>query len=469
MFSTRHLCAWVFASFLNFANPLTANQTDAVTPILPQTLLPFSIEIEQESLLLPSGLQAGATAMHDGKWLYLAGRTNGLHGFDPGNNNFPPLEQNTTIYVIDLQAQTVYFRDLKDPASGLSQEQIDQLSVTSPQAFQSKNTLYFCGGYGVDTATGQFSTKPVLTAIDVPSLMHWVMHPESDETVAKLIRQTSHPLLQVTGGYMTAIDPHLTTLLIFGQNFVGYYTTDSNGLYTEQVRHFQIIDTGKELYIQPRHMEAPNPNYRRRDLNVVPIVRPHKKQAYVALSGVFTLDSGIWTVPVIIKPDGSSSMADPNNPNTFKQGMNNYACPTVGMYSGSSDDMFTVILGGISYGYFQGGIFQTDAEIPFTNEVTTVKIDKKGNFSQYIMNNQYPTIPSQGTNPGNTLLFGAGAAFFPATDLPIYSNGVFKFDKLEDSTVLGYIVGGIMSTLPNTNTRADSTASPYIFRVVLKK
>jgi len=33
--------------------------------------------------------------------------------------------------------------------------------------------------------------------------------------------------------------------------------------------------------------------------------------------------------------------------------------------------------------------------------------------------------------------------------------------------VIGYLVGVIMSTLPNTNTFTDSTASPYIFTVKL--
>ena len=33
--------------------------------------------------------------------------------------------------------------------------------------------------------------------------------------------------------------------------------------------------------------------------------------------------------------------------------------------------------------------------------------------------------------------------------------------------MIGYIVGGIMSTLPNTNVRSDTAASPYIFKVTL--
>ncbi len=37
------------------------------------------------------------------------------------------------------------------------------------------------------------------------------------------------------------------TLLIFGQNFAGAYTPGSDGVYTDQVRRFRIIDNGKDL------------------------------------------------------------------------------------------------------------------------------------------------------------------------------------------------------------------------------
>lgn len=388
--------------------PTSPNQTDTLSPIFPQDTLPFTISIEQAPFTLPNGIHSGAFASYHGKWLFIAGRTNGLHGFAPTDDNFPPSKQNTIVYVVDLERQKIYSRELDDPSSGLSQAQIDQLSVTSPQFFQNGKTLYISGGYGIDTATGLFNTKPVLTAINIPGLMKWVKY--GGGSAVKHIRQTFHPLLQVTGGYMTAVNPHLSTLLIFGQNFSGFYHADSNGDYTQQVRSFQIIDTHKKLYIQPRKTRHQNPNYRRRDLNVVPVILD-KKMAYVALSGVFTLDTGVWTVPVIIKSNGSSHMADPSKPKTFKQGMNNYNCPSIGLYSHSKKNMYITLCGGISYGFFQEGSFQVDSEIPFINEVTTIKINKHGKFTQYLMNNEYPEILSTSVHAGNPLLFGAGAFY----------------------------------------------------------
>lgn len=443
------------------------NQTEIISPILPPDSLPFDIAIRQSSFVLPAGIHSGSMAVYHGKWIFIGGRTNGLHGFDvPGVNNFPVSKQNILIFVVDPKNQKVYYRALNDPASGLNQELIDQLSSTSPQFFFTDTTLYISGGYGVDSSTGKFNTKSLLTAIDLKGLVKWVTKPSSKK-LSTYVRYTSHPLLQVTGGYMTAVDKHLSTLLVFGQNFKGFYDPDSNGEYTRQVRTFRIIDQHGDLAILPGHFEDPNPDYRRRDLNVVPIIR-NDKPSLIALSGVFTLQGGIWTVPVFIKPNGCTSMSDPNNPETFKQGMNNYVSSSVGLYSHSSKNMYIVLLGGLSFGYFDPpGVFQTDPEIPFVNQVTTVKIDRHKKITQYIMNNQFPFIASTGSNPGNQLLFGTSAYFIPAEHVSTYSNGVVQLDKIKGPTIVGYIVGGIMSTLPNTNVITDSTASPYIFEVVV--
>lgn len=444
------------------AIPDDLNQTRTVSPILPEDSLPFTISIEEPFFTLPAGLHSGASAVYKNKWVILAGRTNGLHGFDI--NPFPKNRQNTVAYVIDIETQRVYSRDLKSASSGLTQKQIDELSVTSPQSTMSGKTLYICGGYGIDSATGEFNTKDTVTAIDLPKFIDWVIRGKG--TAASSLRQTSSSWMQVTGGTMYFTNPHLEGLLIFGQNFIGTYTAESNGIYTKQVRRFQIIDTGKKLYVQARDSESPNPNYRRRDLNVVPIIKGDK-QEFLALSGVFTIAGGIWTVPVGISAEGETRMADPKAPNTFKQGMNNYVSATAELYSKSTRNMYVVQLGGLSYETYSSGTFTPDPEIPFTNQVTTIQMDDEGLFTQYLMNNEYPVILSTGSNYGNRLLFGAAAYFFYADGVPLFSNQVIDLDQLKSPVVIGYIVGGIMSTLPNTNYITDSTASPYVFPLML--
>ncbi len=201
------------------------NQTDALSPILLNSKeLPFQVSVSLADFTIPGGIHSGANAQYGANYLFIAGRTNGLHGFS-GNNTFPASKQNTDIIVVNVCNKTVYTRSLKDPLSGLTQKQIDSLSVTSPQSYQSGNTLYITGGYGIDTSTGDFGTKDTLTAIDVPGLICWVKNPESNKTASKYIRQISDPLFRVTGGamYQTGNNP---TLLIFGQNFEGLYNVN---------------------------------------------------------------------------------------------------------------------------------------------------------------------------------------------------------------------------------------------------
>jgi len=449
------------------------NQTATITPIQSPESLPFTVSIEQADFQLPNGWHSGIFGTHEGKWVLLAGRTNGLHGFNNNNTNFPPSAQNQTVYVVDPTSGKVWQKSLADPSAKLSQAEIDSLSVTSPQFFQNGKTVYMSGGYGVDTATGDFSTKPLLTAIDLPDLIRWVKGKNPKYSVKEAIRQVGNPLLQVTGGDMFAIDKNLNTLLIFGQNFKGFYVPGSNGEYTNQIRHFKIRDTGKKISIVVKKAEEPNENYRRRDLNIIPVIQKTKhgyRKAFTALSGVFTETDGAWTVPVVIYRNGSSEMANPDLDETFKQGMNNYVSASVGLFSTRSNAMYEILMGGISFGYFQGGVFQTDDELPFINHVTTIRIDEEGRYSQHLMEGEYPVILSTQSNPGNPLLFGAGASFILDESIKTFNNQVISLDKIKDyPALIGYIVGGIQSTLPNTNTSSDSAASPYIFKVILGK
>lgn len=452
---------------------VSPNQTPTISPIYPGSLLPFKVTIEQTPFTLPAGVHSYASAIYKGKWLILAGRTNGLHGFDNGDNNFPPSQQNSLVFVVDPDTGRVWYRSLYDPSSNLSQEQIDVLTVTSPQSYQTKRHLYITGGYGVDTNTGLFSTKDTLTSIDIKGLIHWVIKPAVGETAKQSIRTIRDPIFRITGGYMDRSVYNLT-LLIFGQNFQGFYTDGANGLYSRQVRKFKIHDDGKNLSVKIKSSSPslPDPSYRRRDLNVVPVMQKFyglPLPGFVAFSGVFTEQTGIWTVPVFIDYKGNPSMDNPASASTFKQGMNNYVCPNVGLFSEDNGLMYVILPGGISYGYFDNGVFKTDTEFPFINQVTTITMDKHGAFLQYIMENEYPVILSTGTNPGNQLLFGAGAGFFLKDGVSTFKNGVIKLDSLPNGAkVVGYIVGGIMSTLPNTNTREDSAASPYIFKVIIE-
>ena len=333
------------------------------------------------------------------------------------------------------------------------------------------------GGYGFRNSINDYTTFDILTAIDIPGLIRWVVSRPPGETAATHIRQISDPIFQITGGDMYKLGKEKPTLLVLGQDYEGAYGFGPHTqIYSEQVRRFNILDDGINLGVEilPSKPFTPDSNLRRRDLNVVPVVSKNCQgkliSGLMALSGVFTPNVGVWTVPVSITADGDSTMANPADPSTFKQGMNNYVCANLGLYSQKSDDMYTVLFGGMSYGFIKNGIYQTDSEIPFINQVTTVKIDNHGYFCQYLMDNEYPVILSTASNPGNVLLFGSNALFIPANGLEDfqYENKVFKLDSIRKPLHIGYIVGGIQSTVPNTEVITDSDASPYIFKVILE-
>jgi len=96
--------------------------------------------------------------------------------------------------------------------------------------------------------------------------------------------------------------------------------------------------------------------------------------------------------------------------------------------------------------------------------------DLAGTYSQQYVG-EYPFTPIvSGTRTFS--LYGAEAKFFAGPGLPanaMFQNGVFKLDELLalGSGTIGYIFGGIVSSVPNTSSRLDSTASPEIFAVII--
>ncbi len=442
-----------------------ANQTASTSPVATVSNLPYAIDLRVHDMgtaTVPT-LQGFADAQVGDEWILLGGRTNGLHDFtNDGLVNFPPALQNRTVWVINPTTRETWQRDLGDATAGLTSAQIDSLSTTAPQSRQSGDKLFIIGGYGYDIGLAAFQTYPTLTAIDLPELITWVKTGTPSLTTA--IRQTTDEFLRVTGGELFLLAGRAQ--LVFGQNFAGGYTPGSNGDYTQQVRTFQINDTAASVSISLPAAEAPRPEYRRRDLNVVPIMQGTAATGFdtglVALSGVFTPSFGIWNVPVEITANGSTFTGNPLDAATFRQGMNSYRSATISLFSPTLGQTHNVLLGGISVDYFDPatGTIVADNNIPFISGITSLVRSANGAYSQTYLG-EYPTIP----NPANAnapFLFGAEADFFPLPGIANFDNGVLDLDTLTEPTVLGYVYGGIIAEKPN---RGSTAASNYIFEV----
>jgi len=446
-----------------------ANQTATLSPVEINPNLPYRIEVRPVSFgaaELPT-LHSYAVGNYDGKWLLISGRTNGLHGFDaisPGQN-FPPQFQNRDVWVIDIANKQSWHRSLNDAASGLTAAQVASLSMANNQFYQAGSKLYVSGGYGVNES-GNYVTVDTLSSIDVAGLGNWVTG--GSGTAAAHIRQMNSPLVQVTGGAMYEIDGR--THLVFGQNFQGPYSPASSGVYTQQIRSFDIVDAGIGLSIANASSSAAEFDYHRRDLNVFPTIRPDggsTKQGLEVLSGVFTNTNGAWTVPVEIDAAGNPTMADPALSGTFKQGMNNYHSAKVGLYSEADGAMHEILFGGISLQYLDEATnsIVTDNQLPFVNDITTITIDAAGNYTQSHLGD----FPELLDLEGNRLRFGANAEFLLADGIATFGNDVIKLDALHGETVLGHIFGGIVANAPHTRVSPStlSAASNQLFEVVL--
>ena len=322
------------------------------------------------------------------------------------------------------------------------------------------------GGYVLQTAPSINGTFDELSAIDLPGMVDWVINGTG---IAKdHVRQISNPLFSVTGGAMYEMGGR--THLVFGQDFRGNYNPLKDGTYTNQVRSFDIVDDGTTLSIANPSSTTTDPNYRRRDLNIVPVIRPtgggQTEEGLAVLSGVFTPTVGAWTVPVEIDSLGNPTMADPNAPGTFKQSMNGYHAAKLGLFSESSGEMHQLLFGGISLQYLntQSGQIETDNALPFVNDISSIVIDAAGEYSQHRIG-EYPVLTDL---DGLRLRFGANAEFFLAEGIETYANGVLKLDELTQPTTLGYIFGGITANGPHTRGTppAASAASNQIFTVV---
>lgn len=88
------------------------------------------------------GLHSFAFAQHDGKWLIIGGRTDGLHARQPFAA-FPNTDNNTNIYVADVNTKQVW----KASLSGLPTNILEQLQSTNMNFHQIEDTLYVVGGY----------------------------------------------------------------------------------------------------------------------------------------------------------------------------------------------------------------------------------------------------------------------------------------------------------------------------------
>ena len=165
-----------------------------------------------------------------------------------------------------------------------SQAVIDPLTSVATESAQQGNHLYVIGGYGVNSATGYYTTFDTLTSINVPGMIRAVMH---GGNIAAQIQQIHNPAFQVTGGQLGKLGNR--DYLVMGQSFLGdYFSLSAVQKYTDQIQSFQIVDTADSLAIRNYQTMTDATNFHRRDFRMSPVILPDGQQAIEAYGGVFT-------------------------------------------------------------------------------------------------------------------------------------------------------------------------------------
>ncbi len=413
----------------------------------------FQVQLTPVSVPSLGGIQSFAFAQHNGKWLLLGGRLDGLHQRQPFAS-FDIAGHNNQLIVVDPVTKQTWSKSISSLPAAIQ----DQVKSTNAEFFQEGNYLYVIGGYGYSASVSDHTTFDKLTAIDVPATISAVIN---NTAITSLFRQISDPKFQVTGGRLEKI--YDTYYLVGGQKFIGRYNpmgpTHGPGFfqeYTNEIRKFKINDNGSSLSVTHKGVWRDTNNLHRRDYNVTPQIMPNGKEGLTAFSGVFQKNADL---PFLNCVNIDSNGYAVNN--SFSQYYNHYHCANIPMYSEYYSEMSTVFFGGIAQYYDNSGVLTQDNNVPFVNTIARVTRDIGGNMAEY----KLPvTMPA---------LLGAGSEFIPLTTIARYHNGVIKLDSLNsDTTLVGYIFGGISSSAPNiffSNTGTQSSASNQLFEVRIVK
>lgn len=387
---------------------------------------PYSIEVEQ--VLMPNApkLHSFAFAQSGGKWLFIGGRFNGLHGFSLGIS-FPPKYQNRYAWVVDPSTGQTWSVNLY---SSLTISKADPLRSMNMQYYQDGDKLYINGGYGLDSLKDSLVTFPVVSVVDVNATIQAVIN---NTSLNPHIRQVTDERLRVCGAEMEKLGDHI--YLPGGHNFWGEYTrTVNNQIYTNSLKKFKIVDNGTTVSISDYSEFYDTTVFHRRDYNLVQAIKPDGSESLTLYGGVFKSYVDLpYQEPVYIDQNGYTL------DNSFQQKMMQYTSSLFLMFDSLTGKMFTTFVGGTSLYYHDEGsnTLVRDSLVPFIRDISTLTKASDGSSTEYIHALKLP------------VLVGTNSIIIPEMSLPQYSNGVIKLAALNGRVMIGYLFGGIRASVPN--------------------
>lgn len=414
----------------------------------------FTVAIEEVEWANAIGLQSYVVGQHDGKWLLLGGRKDGLHRRQPFAA-FLVADNNTMAYVADPATKEVWSASI----AALPVAVFEQLQSTNMEFAQRDTVLYIVGGYGYSATAGDHITHNRLTAVNIPGVMDAII---SGGNINAHVRHVQSTQMAVTGGYMHLLNG--TFHLVCGQYFEGRYNpmgpNQGPGFiqqYTEAIRKFDVVDNGTTLSIANYIETVDAANLHRRDYNMVPQVFPDGSYGFTVFSGVFQPDADLpWHNTVDITSSGYTVN------NAFNQMLNQYHSAHLPIRNTATNAMHTLFFGGLSRYHYdaQSGVLIDDQAVPFVRTISLVTRNADGSMNETALAQQMPA------------LLGSGAEFIPLLTAPYLTSDILDLNALPQgqTTLVGHIFGGIESSAENiffVNDGTQSWASNRLFNVYI--
>jgi len=415
----------------------------------------FTVALEPITIAGLPGLHSYNFSQHNGHWLIIGGRKDGLHIPQPGA--FPANMRNDSIYVVNPGTQEVWSAGL----TALPDSIRDQLSSTNANFITHNGYLFITGGYGFSTVANMKITFPYLTAIRIDSLINAVINGTS---ILPWIKTISSDYFKVTGGRLNFMYGHY--YLVFGHLFDGEVSpipiisgdTVYWQAYTYAIKKFDINVDLNSLSFSPISEWVDSAAMRRRDYNLVKQIFPDRSIGLTAFSGVFPIEfvGTPYLEPIDIDTSGFTVV------NAFQQKLNHYHCANIPIYDSLANAMHTVFFGGVAqYIVDSTGAIVEDESFPFVKTIARVTRNQNGVMEEVKL---APELPA---------LLGSGSEFIINENLTLIENEIIDINKIaDDISVAGYIVGGVIASQPyamSNNPDANSHAEQTIYKVKLIK
>lgn len=417
--------------------------------VLAQTVFPYTVHLEEYTIDQLPALHSFSTARCGGKWLFIGGRTDGIHERMP-MNAFPSFHNNTMMYVVDPGIKKVWQKSVQDLPVPLR----EHLQSGNPNYVQVEDTLYIAGGYAYSRSANGHITFPYLTTIQISKLITAI---QEQRDISDCFKQVHDTMFAVTGGQMAYMNRRF--YLIGGHRFDGVYNPEGQPSfmqrYTNHIRSMVIQNNRNQITVSDHRTLYDAMHLHRRDYNLIPYVTDDGQILYTISGGVFQYDvNKSFSYPVDIMHDSYKPYI------AFNQYLNLYHSAHVACYDEITRQSHVLFFGGIGTAYPNNQKMLRDSMLPFVNSVSLLSRLSDTLFQERLLDVQLPDY------------LGTSSVFIHHEEVPRYTSDMIMLShNTKDTMLIGYLYGGIRSKTKHpffeNESRQQTGASNRLFRVYL--